>query len=61
MVWFNIISLEEFENYWNGITKIGDVLETVQQESLIECKKYVYEKYGPYGENIKVKIKRCDK
>lgn len=56
MVWFNIISLENFDSII-GLIKIGDIIETVEQENELECKQYVYDKYGPMGENIKVKIK----
>ncbi len=55
---FVIISNEEFEDSWGGITHIGDVLETVMIEDLDELKRYLLDKYGPTGENIKVKYRR---
>ena len=56
MVLFNIICMENFNSVFGPIKK-GDKLETVEQENKLECKQYVYDKYGPMGENIKVKIK----
>lgn len=56
MVWFNIISLENFDSIF-GPFKKGDIIETIEQENEFECRQYVFDKYGPMGENIKVKIK----
>ena len=53
---FNIISAEEFETDYGTIKK-GDVINTLHFESKDECNEWVYENYGPMGENIKVKIK----
>ncbi|MBO5478546.1 MAG: hypothetical protein J6J36_08130 [Clostridia bacterium] len=55
---FIIISNEEFEDFWGETTHIGDVLETVMIEDEQELKRYLLDKYGPTGENIRVKYRR---
>lgn len=55
---FVIISNEEFEDFWGETTHIGDVLETVMIEDEQELKRYLLDKYGPTGENIRVKYRR---
>ena len=55
---FVIISNEEFEDFWGETVHIGDVLETVMIEEEQELKRYLLDKYGPTGENIKVKYRR---
>lgn len=55
---FIIISNEEFEDFWGETVHIGDVLETVMIEDEQELKRYLLDKYGPTGENIKVKYRK---
>ena len=52
---FNIISMEDFDSVY-GIIKKGKVINTVQFETIKECKQWAYKNYGPMGENIKIKI-----
>ena len=53
---FNIISAENFDSVY-GFIKKGEIINTVQFKTHDECKQWVYDKYGPMGENIKVKIR----
>ena len=55
---FVIISEEEFEDCWGGITHIGDVLETVMIEDEDELRRYVLDNYGPTSQDIKVRCKK---
>lgn len=55
-----IISNEEFEDSWGETTHIGDVLETVMIEDENEFMKYVLDKYGPGGEDIKIKWRKVE-
>lgn len=57
---FVIIANEEFEDFWGETVHIGDVLETVMIEDLDELKRYLLDKYGPTGENIKVKYRKIN-
>ena len=52
---FNIISEENFNSVY-GIIKKGEIINTVQFETIKECKQWAYENYGPKGEDIKIKI-----
>lgn len=58
MVQFNIISLEDFDSVY-GYMKKGDIINTIDKENIRKAKKWAYEQYGPYGENIKHKVMRC--
>ena len=53
---FDIISAEKFETNYETIKK-GDIINTLEFESKDECIEWVYNNYGPMGEDIKVKIK----
>lgn len=55
---FVIIANEEFEDNWGGITHVGDVLETTMHEEEDEFLRYILDKYGPTGENIKIKWRK---
>lgn len=55
-----IISNEEFEDSWGETTHIGDVLETVMIEDENEFMKYILDKYGPNGEDIKIKWRKVE-
>ena len=55
---YEIISNEEFEDSWGGITHKGDTIETTMHEDKKEFLKYILEKYGPTGENIKIKWRK---
>lgn len=52
---FKIISMENFDSIYGEIKK-GDEINSVEYETLNECKNFVRNQYGPKGENIKVKI-----
>ena len=58
MTWFKIITLEKIDT-WSGIVKPGEEINKINMENLEEAKKWAYDTYGPYGENIKHKIIRC--
>lgn len=58
MVWFKIICMENFDSIYGPI-KIGEELNTVDCYDLKEAKRWAYNQYGPYGENIKHKVIRC--
>lgn len=55
---YEIISDEEFEDSWGGTTHKGDILETTMHNEEKAFLKYVFEKYGPAGENIKIKWRK---
>lgn len=55
---YEIISDETFEDSWGDITHKGDHLETTMHEEESEFRRYVFEKYGPAGENIKIKWRK---
>ncbi len=53
-----VIANEEFEDSWGEITHIGDVLETVMIDDEKDFIRYILDKYGANGENIKIKWRR---
>lgn len=55
---YEIIANEEFEDSWGGITHKGDILETTMHEEEEEFLRYILEKYGPNGEQIKIKWRK---
>ena len=54
-----VTSKEEFEA-WFGTVKPGDELENFEAEDDASAKRYAYEKYGPYGEDIKIRLRRVE-
>lgn len=55
-----IISNETFESNYGTIHK-GDTLETVIGREKKDLQRYLHDKYGPTGENIKIKYRRLPK
>lgn len=53
-----IIANEEFEDVWGEVIHVGDVLETVMYDEEKDFLRYVLDKYGPGGEDIKVKWRK---
>ena len=58
MVWFKIICMENFDSVY-GPFCIGDELNTIDMENIKEARRWAYNNYGPYGEDIKHKVIRC--
>lgn len=59
MKMFKIISLENFDGYY-GKVEIGDEIDCTFHEDIFECQKYVNNKYGKKGEDIKVRIEEVE-
>ena len=57
---FVVIADEDFEDCWGGITRKGDVLETVMHSEEKDFIRYVLDKYGPTGEDIKIKWRKVE-